>query len=294
MKEIKKGCHWLLSNDSNQVYWLSLDRPDHPLNTLHSSVMEELNSFLACIEKSDARALLIVSGKANGFMAGADLRELQSFQTQEQMQSFIDLGQDALQRLSDLSIPSIALIHGACLGGGYELALACDYRVATPDALIGLPEVHLGLIPGWGGSVRLMRLLGALRAMPLLVLGRRLSAEKALMKGLIDYAVEKKNWSRVVDFLMVKKPKPKKASLMAGLASAWWARPLWVRLMKKRLESKGLLGDKDPAPYAILTNWLSAGVSSQGFQKEASAVSRLLFTRQCQDHLKVFFNDKNS
>src|SRR5437762_8455879 len=168
---------------------LTFDRPDSGANIFDAATLDELNEQLDAVEKdASLRGLIIASANKSIFVAGADLKTLlQAAQTGE-MRGFIERGQQVFNRLADLGIPTVAAIHGASAGGGYEVALACDYRVASdaPATRIGLPETTLGLIPAWGGCTRLPRLIGASDAAAVILKGKLYSAQEAFKLGLVD------------------------------------------------------------------------------------------------------------
>jgi 3-hydroxyacyl-CoA dehydrogenase/enoyl-CoA hydratase/3-hydroxybutyryl-CoA epimerase len=155
-------------------------------------VLIELADVLERIAMDPPKGVVIASAKASGFIAGADLKEFQEFDRKGTVDDAIRRGQDVFQRLAELPCPTVAAIHGFCMGGGTEIALACRFRVASNDAStrIGLPETQLGIFPGWGGSARLPRLVGAPAAMDMMLTGRALSASAARGIGLVDKVVE--------------------------------------------------------------------------------------------------------
>src|SRR5437879_1587163 len=168
---------------------LTLDRPNFGANIFDDATLEELNEHLDAIEKdASLRGLIIASAKISIFVAGADLKTLLQGAKTGEMRGFIERGQQVFSRLVDLGIPTVAAIHGASAGGGYEVALACDYRVASDDPAtrIGLPETSLGLLPAWGGCTRLPRLIGAAKAAEVILKGKLYSAQDALKLGLVD------------------------------------------------------------------------------------------------------------
>ncbi|HIY71740.1 MAG TPA: enoyl-CoA hydratase/isomerase family protein, partial [Candidatus Luteimonas excrementigallinarum] len=151
--------HWKAAQRDDGVLVLSLDREGESVNTFSQDVLVELDSLLERLALDPPRALVLRSAKAKGFIAGADIREFRQFDEKGTIGDSIRRGQQVFQRLAELPCPTVAAIHGFCMGGGTEIALACDYRVASSDdsTRIGLPEVNLGIYPGWGGSVRLPR-----------------------------------------------------------------------------------------------------------------------------------------
>jgi 3-hydroxyacyl-CoA dehydrogenase/enoyl-CoA hydratase/3-hydroxybutyryl-CoA epimerase len=168
---------------------LTFDRPDSGANIFDAATLDELNEHLEAVEKDDSvRGLIIASAKKSIFVAGADLKTLLQAAQTGQMRGFIERGQQIFNRLAHLGIPTVAAIHGASAGGGYEVALACDYRVASDDPAtrIGLPETSLGLLPAWGGCTRLPRLIGPERAAEVILKGKLYPAPEALRVGLVD------------------------------------------------------------------------------------------------------------
>jgi 3-hydroxyacyl-CoA dehydrogenase/enoyl-CoA hydratase/3-hydroxybutyryl-CoA epimerase len=168
---------------------LTFDRPDSGANIFDAATLDELNEHLDAVEKdASLRGLIIASAKKSIFVAGADLKTLLQAAKAGEMRGFIEPGQQVFNRLADLKIPTVAAIHGASAGGGYEVALACDYRVASdaPPTRIGLPETSLGLLPAWGGCTRLPRLIGAEKAAEVILKGKLYSAQEALKIGLVD------------------------------------------------------------------------------------------------------------
>jgi 3-hydroxyacyl-CoA dehydrogenase/enoyl-CoA hydratase/3-hydroxybutyryl-CoA epimerase len=154
--------YWKLDRDADGVAWLALDKPGTSANVLSSEVLVELGALLGSLAAAPPRALIVHSAKPSGFVAGADIREFTAFKGPEDAFALIRAGQGVLDRLEGLPCPTIAALHGFALGGGLELALACRYRIAANDEklALGFPEVQLGIHPGFGGTVRSVRLLG--------------------------------------------------------------------------------------------------------------------------------------
>ena len=165
-----------------------IDRSDKSANALSKAMLEELERLIAEIKRNSAvRGVLFVSGKQGNFIVGADVTEMKSMTGGAEAAELSRLGQRVFEQLEALHVPTVALISGACLGGGLEFAMSCRYRIADDHAktLLGLPEVKLGLIPGWGGTVRLPKLVGLLEALPMILTGRMLSGRQARSKGLV-------------------------------------------------------------------------------------------------------------
>jgi len=182
--------------DAAGVCVLTFDRPGSAANIFDEAALHELDTRLAGLEKATGlRGLIIQSAKPAIFIAGADIKSVLLNEDPSEMGRLISLGQVVFSRLARIPVPKVAAIHGACVGGGYELALACNWRVASPDksTRIGLPETMLGILPAWGGSTRLPRLIGLPKALGLILEGKVVDARKALKLGMIDEIVPKEN-----------------------------------------------------------------------------------------------------
>src|SRR5213595_3349460 len=173
---------------------LTFDRPESGANIFDATTLSDLGQQLDFIEEEDSlEGVVILSAKKSIFIAGADLKTLLHQAQTGEMGGFIAEGQRIFNRLVALKIPTCAAIHGACAGGGYEIALACDWRVASDDPAtrIGLPETTLGLIPAWGGCTRLPRLIGTEKAAEVILTGKLHSAAEAKQLGLVDEIVSR-------------------------------------------------------------------------------------------------------
>jgi len=176
----------------DHICLLTFDRPESGANIFDASTLDDLNEHLDSVQNdASLRGLIIASAKKSIFVAGADLKTLLKQAQTGEMGTFIGQGQKVFNRLAELKIPTVAAIHGASAGGGYEVALACDYRIASDDPAtrIGLPETTLGLIPAWGGCTRLPRLIGIEKAAEVITKGKLYSAQEALKLGLVDEIV---------------------------------------------------------------------------------------------------------
>lgn len=172
----------------DEVAILTLNRPE-ALNALSFTIIAEISNALDDVAKSDARVLFITGAGDKAFCAGADIKELRN-RTLVAQKRGAEIGQAAFAKLETLPMPSVALINGYAFGGGLEIALACTFRLATANAKMGLPEIKLGLIPGYGGTQRLPRLIGEARALELILTGRTVDAEEALRTGLVNQLIE--------------------------------------------------------------------------------------------------------
>src|SRR6185312_11807627 len=182
---------WKMDRDADGIVWLTLDKPGSSANVLGRAILEELGGLIDQIAANPPKGVVIRSGKQNGFIAGADIKEFTGFKSATDAYALIRGGQLVFERLESLPCPTVAAIQGFALGGGLELALACRYRVAVGDERLslGLPEVQLGIHPGFGGTVRSVRLLGVRAAMEMMLTGKSLRADKALKIGLVDRLV---------------------------------------------------------------------------------------------------------
>jgi len=180
--------HWKLDSDSDCLAWFTLDRAGVSINSLSAEVLAELRSALSNLAAAPPKGVVIRSGKDSGFIAGADIEEFERVKTVDDAVAIVKRGWDIFNELAAVPYPTLALIRGFCLGGGLELALACRYRVVVdePGTRLGLPEVMLGIVPGWGGMRRLPRLAGAPAALDLLLTGRTIDARRAKKLGLAD------------------------------------------------------------------------------------------------------------
>ncbi|UXI01999.1 fatty acid oxidation complex subunit alpha FadJ [Photobacterium sp. TY1-4] len=201
-----------LSYADNGVAWLKVDVPEEKMNTLQSAFVEQVSEVLAELKtKTDVKGLVVYSGKPDNFIAGADIRMLDACTTAEEAEQLATQGQELFDALESLPFHVVAAIHGPCLGGGLELALACHSRVCSDDdkTRLGLPEVLLGLLPGSGGTQRLPRLIGVANALDMILTGKQLRAKKAKKLGVVDESVP---LSILLDIAekQALKPKPKR------------------------------------------------------------------------------------
>ncbi len=185
--------HWRLRKDEDNIAWLLFDKRGASANTLDETTLTELNAVLDKIEQERPRGLVIRSAKPSGFIAGADIAQFRTVTDPSQIEALLTKGHAVLDRLDRLSLPTVAVIHGFCLGGGLEVALACDKRIATDDASFGFPEVLLGLHPGLGGTMRLPRLISPVQAMTMMLTGKTERARRAKSLGIVDAITQERH-----------------------------------------------------------------------------------------------------
>lgn len=283
--------HWNLETDADGLAWLTIDKQDASTNVLAEDVLDQFVAHLEQLERDPPRGLVIRSGKANGFIAGADVRAFSPMPSREQALALILRGQRAFDRLEALPFPTLALIHGFCLGGGLELALACRYRVARDDdgTRLGLPEVRLGIHPGFGGSVRAVRLLGGLKAMDLMLTGRTVSARQAKRLGLVDHAVPERHLRTAAREILLNPPAPHRPGRFDRLTNHALARPLLAPLLKRKVAQQAR-AEHYPAPYALIDVWRRHADDPQHMlDAEAGSVADLITGRTAQNLVRVFF-----
>ncbi len=283
--------NWFLETDSQDILWLTLDRKDSPVNSLNESILKELDQILnALTQNKSVKAVIIQSNKKTGFIVGADISQFKALENAEQATQLIRKGQEIFDKLEALKIPTVAMISGFCLGGGLEFALACRYRIAEDTAKLGLPEVKLGIHPGWGGTVRLPKLVGALNAMDVILTGRNLRAKVAKKMGIIHEAVPKRVLKQAALRYALNPPKPTKKIIdTRQLQNSSFVRPLLGKVFKSQLNKK--VKEKHyPAPFKVVDNWVAHGVTGDmAMQKEAESIGNLLVSDTSRNLVKVFF-----
>ena len=283
--------NWRSEQDAEGILWLTLDRPDSSANTLGREVLVELDALLQAVLAPPPRGVVIQSGKKSGFVAGADIKEFTELQTPEVTYGHVVAAHRVLDLLASLPCPTIALIHGFALGGGLELAMACRYRIAVGDdrLALGLPEVQLGIHPGFGGTVRSVRLLGMRLAMDMMLTGRTLRADKAQRSGLVDRLVATpaelanaaREWVR-------NPPAPHRPALLDRCLSFALVRPFIAPGLVKQV-AKRARREHYPAPYAIIDLWQRFGARGPAaFDAEARSIAALFATPTSRNLVRVF------
>ena len=281
---------WKLERDSDGIAWLTIDKPGSSANVLSGGVLSELDGLLAALEKDLPRGVVVISAKKSGFVAGADIKEFTGITDAASGYELIRRGQQVLNRLAALPCPTVAAIHGFALGGGLELALACRYRVAVADERLslGLPEVLLGIHPGFGGTVRSVRVAGVRPAMELMLSGKPVRAEKALRLGLIDRLVPEAELRSAAREMLLAAPAPRRAPWQERLLSSAPLRPL-VRRSLTRKVARRAPREHYPAPYAIIDLWARFGAHGpQAFEAEARSIAHLFTTETSRNLVRVF------
>jgi 3-hydroxyacyl-CoA dehydrogenase/enoyl-CoA hydratase/3-hydroxybutyryl-CoA epimerase len=275
----------------SRIAILTFDRPDSSANIFDERTLEELNEHLNFLESEKGlKGLIIQSAKPRIFIAGADLNSFTQEISAERIATLIERGQRTFDRIAGLPYPTVATIHGVALGGGFEIALACDYRLASSDSAtkVGLPETNLGILPAWGGSTRLPKLIGLPKALEAILTGRQYSAEQALKIGMVDSVVYLERLPGVAR-KMIQESDGKKRSYKLHLAN----RPPVSRVIRSQVEKKTLARTRGhyPAPLKAL-EVVCAGLSlshEQSLANEKNGFMELARTETAQNLIGLFF-----
>src|SRR5256884_8636516 len=230
--------NWTLARDEDDIAWLIFDKPGASANTLSEDVLTELNDALASLERGLPKGLVLRSAKPSGFIAGADINEFGGMTDVAAIEARLTQAHAVVDRLDHLGAPTVAVIHGYGLGGGLEIALACDYRIAVEDARLGLPEVMLGLHPGLGGTVRLPRLINPIEAMSMMLTGRNVRASRARSLGLVDAVVPERHVNAAAAAALTGKLKSRRGGMMGDIVNMTLARRLPAERMRAQTAKK--------------------------------------------------------
>jgi 3-hydroxyacyl-CoA dehydrogenase/enoyl-CoA hydratase/3-hydroxybutyryl-CoA epimerase len=285
-----KSTHWRCEIDADGVAWLALDKANTSTNSLSREVMEELDAMIAEVARANPKALIVTSAK-RGFIAGADIKEFVGIRTPDQAYELIRQGQQVLDKLAALPCPTVAAINGFALGGGLEVALACRYRVLVDDpaATLGFPEVQLGVHPGFGGTVRAVRLAGPIAAMDLMLTGRSIRPKQALAMGLVDRLAPVEQLDKMAKQVALNPPPARSATLVHRLLNSWLVRPILAGQMRSQVARRAR-PDHYPAPYAMIELWQRhGGKGERAYEAEARSMAELLCTLTSRNLVRVFF-----
>jgi len=282
---------WTRTEDNDGIVWLMLDRPGSSANALSKIVLEELDMILRELALTVPRGLIIGSTKASGFIAGADIKEFTTLSSVDEVRRLVRAGQSVFDRLEALPCPTVAMIEGFALGGGLELALACRHRVALDDGrlTLGLPEVMLGIHPGFGGTVRSVRLLGAATALDLMLTGRNVRAVKARKIGLVDALSRDADSLKTLAREFVVKPRVPHRPPLLQRALSWapvrpFIKPRLLAEVRKKARQEHY-----PAPYALIELWSKHGAQgTAAYEAEADSIAQLFLTPTARNLVRVF------
>ena len=284
------GNSWSLEIDTDRIAWLVCDAPGTSTNVLSAEVMRDLAARLLQIAEMRPLGMVIGSAKAGGFIAGADIKEFLKIRSPDEAYELVRAGQAVMQQIEDLPFPSVAALHGFALGGGLELAMACTYRIGAddPKLALGLPEVLLGIHPGFGGTVRSVRLIGVRRALELMLKGKPLNGMRALQAGLIDELVPSAELKCAAKSRLLRRPPAGSAALLDKLLNLKWVRPFIARQTGAALR-QSVAREHYPAPYAILDLWRLHGADgAAAMEAEARSMSNLVCTSTARNLVRLF------
>src|SRR5215510_8280452 len=281
--------NFTLARDDDGIAWLALDKANASANTLSEDVLTELNDVLAHLERDLPKGLVLRSAKPKGFIAGADIGEFGGMTDAAAVEARLKAAHAVVDRLDRLPAPTVAVIHGYCLGGGLEIALACDYRIGIDDASLGFPEVMLGLHPGLGGTVRLPRLINPLEAMTMMLTGRSVRAGRAKSLGLLDAVVPERHVKAAATAAVTGQLKKRRGGLLGELINSTYGRKLAAKRMRAETQKKAPVAHY-PAPYALIDLWENHGGNAQDMQRgEIASFARLVVTDTSRNLVRVFF-----
>ena len=247
--------HWQLNIDPQGIAWATLDKAGESANSLSASVMNELAQILDALDANSPKGLVFRSGKVAGFLAGADIQEFDKLDTPEKALELVARGWHLFNRLAAVPYPTLALVRGHCLGGGLELALACRYLLAVdePGTKMGLPEVMLGIFPGWGGMLRLPQRVGPQAALDMMLTGKTIDAQRAKRMGLADECVPPRVMENAAKTLVFSNAPRRPLSFLQRLLDGPF-KSVVVGAARKQVARRARLPHY-PAPYAIIDLW---------------------------------------
>lgn len=283
--------NWIIEKDNDDICWLHLDVINSSTNILRADVLDELNDILNDLAQSLPTGIIFISDKTNGFIAGADIKEFTEISTVEQAREMLHRGHEIMNKIESLPCTTVAMIDGFCLGGGMELALACTYRVMcdSKSTRVGLPEVKLGIHPGYGGTLRSIQKAGPLAAMNMMLTGRLLQGRAAKAMGLVDELVPQRQLKRAARYFVTHRPRSKELSLKDKIMNHRLVRPVIAGKMRKELAKKAAK-EHYPAPYKLIDLWVAHMDNPQRMlEKEIESVASLVTNDTAKNLVHVFF-----
>ncbi|HTU66204.1 MAG TPA: 3-hydroxyacyl-CoA dehydrogenase NAD-binding domain-containing protein [Steroidobacteraceae bacterium] len=281
---------WQRDTDAGGIAWLTFDKPGATANVLSRDALVELDGHLEQLKAAPPRGVVIRSGKPSGFIAGADVKEFVQLESADQAVELVRAAQRILDHLESLPCPTVCIINGFALGGGLELALACRYRIGVRSEkfAIGLPEVMLGIHPGFGGTVRVVRRAGMRTAMEMMLTGKTLRADKALRAGFLDRLVYPADTEAVARELIHKQPKQRQPRFMDRVLSWPGVRGLVKKQLVAQVAAKARR-EHYPAPYAIIDLWVKHGAKgAAAYEAEAQSIAHLMVGETSRNLVRVF------
>jgi 3-hydroxyacyl-CoA dehydrogenase/enoyl-CoA hydratase/3-hydroxybutyryl-CoA epimerase len=278
-----------LTRDADGIAWLLFDREGSSANTLSADVMEEFDALLASLEAERPAGLVIRSAKKSGFIAGADVNQFRGANDSQMVRAEIRGAHAVIDRLEALRLPTVAVIHGFCLGGGLEVALACQSRIAIDGARLGFPEVMLGLHPGLGGTARFTALVNPTQAMTLMLTGRTIDARHAKSLGLVDAVTQERHVRNAVKDALFGRLRRARPRLVNKLLNFTPVRGVLANRMRAEA-AKAAPREHYPAPYALIDLWEKHGDNKPAMlEAEQASFAKLMVTPTAQNLIRVFF-----
>jgi len=278
-----------LTRDDDGIAWLLFDREGASANTLSADVVEELDVVLAALESQRPTGIVVRSAKESGFIAGADVNEFRGASDPRPVETAIGRAHAVIDRLEALKIPTVAVINGFCLGGGLEVALACQSRIAIDGARFGFPEVMLGLHPGLGGTVRFTRLVDPMQAMTLMLTGKTIDARRAKSLGLVDAVTQERHIRNAVKDAVFGHLKRARPGPLNAILNFTPVRGFLASRMRSEAE-KAAPHEHYPAPYALIDLWEKHGGDKAAMlAAEKTSFANLMVTPTAQNLIRVFF-----
>ncbi|MWD28320.1 fatty-acid oxidation protein subunit alpha [Aquicoccus sp. SCR17] len=280
--------NWRLETDAGGIAWLWLDCEGTGTNVISEAVLRELGELVDRLKQEQPKGLVLRSAKETGFAAGADIDGFADMRG-DGAEDLLRQGHDVLDRLAALPFPTVAVVHGKALGGGFELALACDHRIAVEGAAFGFPEVQLGLHPGLGGTFRLTRLIDPVEAMTLMLTGKTAHTKKAKKLGLVDAVVPERHVAAAVEAAVKGELQRDAPGMKAAAFRVKPARALAATRMRSETEKRAPR-EHYPAPYALIDLWEDHGGDPKAMQEgEITSFAKLLDSVTAQNLIRVFF-----
>jgi 3-hydroxyacyl-CoA dehydrogenase/enoyl-CoA hydratase/3-hydroxybutyryl-CoA epimerase len=283
--------HWQVTVDNNKICYLTINKEDSSVNSMSIAMMQELDKIVEVLKSEQPKALVLQSAKES-FIVGADIEEFLEFKSEQEAVEYVNFAQAVVNKFAALPFTKVAKINGFCLGGGMEIALACDYRVALDDSKVklGLPEVTLGILPGWGGTVRLPRLIGVFKAMELILSGSLISPNAARKLGVVDACVFDRFFESAIAFYLTQ---PQRKITHPRKLENVFVHPLARRIIGTMLAnqvSKRVNLKHYPAPQQIISNFISVSpFDEKAYQYEAKGIAKLLVTPTARSLVRIFF-----
>jgi 3-hydroxyacyl-CoA dehydrogenase/enoyl-CoA hydratase/3-hydroxybutyryl-CoA epimerase len=281
--------HFKLTRDADGVAWLLFDREGAGANTLSADVLTEFDAVLAALESERPTGLVIRSAKTSGFIAGADVNEFRGATDPAAVEAQIARAHAVVDRLEAVKFPTVAVIHGFCLGGGLEVALACQSRIAIDGARFGFPEVMLGLHPGLGGTARFTELVNPMQAMTLMLTGKTIDARRAKSLGLVDAVTQERHVHNAVKDAVSGRLRRSRPGFLNKLLNAGPVRGFLASRMRAEA-AKAAPAEHYPAPYSLIDLWEKHGGDKAAMlAAEKTSFARLMVTPTAQNLIRVFF-----